>query len=279
MPENSSNNMIRATTIFLFVINIAFGQTSDLKQNNLKDSIASIHEIISSTPVSSEGSAEIISNNITYYNQKGFIEKVVSYRMDTVFSYCAYNYLNDSVLTRQEEYNYDNSIYLTINYTYSSNQSRKADYDRSFQKSYDHQRKSIDIEYEEYYKRLYTYSITQYDHKGYITEEKYYSQNGNPRFTYKYKYDYKYNRVEVKFYNNSGKLSWRKKLKYNTDGFVEQATLFLSNRIARKSTFSYETDNNENWTKCIEKRVLYDNFFADNLDDNTVITSRKINYY
>ncbi len=135
------------------------------------------------------------------------------------------------------------------------------------------------MEYDKYYQNLFTSIICKNDFKGYILEEKYITQNGTLSFKLLYNYDYKYNRVGIKYYNKSGHVSWRKKLKYDSLGNAMESKLYESNRLALVSKFEYEFDMNNNWIKRIETRKLYDNFFADNLNENSHTTIRKIEYY
>ena len=258
-----------------------FSQVDDNLNIALSGKIKSVRETIYSIPSGSkktEGS--VLSDELHIYNLLGYKTKTISYRNDTLFSYTDYLLRGDTILTESNEYNFDNSLYLSVVYTADENGFvTGAEYFRDYQKSYDDERKKIDVEYDKYYQRLFTSIDYKNDFKGYILRSEYLTETGSLYCKYLYKYDYKYNRVETKFYNNKGKLSWRKKMKYNQEGFLKESKLYESNRIARKSEFIYSTDSNGNWVERTEKRQLFDNFFAYNLNDDTIVTIRKIEYY
>lgn len=257
-------------------------QKNDLETSSLKSKVKSIKETKTSISNSTEDKNKqtVLISNLTYYDPEGKKIKVTEYKNGLLFSYMNYIYNQDSVITNVNEYNADNTLYLTI--TYSTNEKgtvTKADYNRLLQKTFDDNRRSIDVEYEKYYQNLFTYVKYKSDFKGNILEESYYTGNNRLSFKYINKYDFKYNKVEIKYYNKSGNLSWRKKLKYNAKGDVTESKFYESNRLALVSKYEYEYDHNSNWTKCTETRKLYDNFFANDLSDNTIITTRTIEYY
>lgn len=257
-------------------------QKTDVVHTDNYGKVKSVRETIysRSNKPGYSGSDSITSDKFITFYPDGKKQKISIYKLGTLFSYTVYNYNEQNVKISCKEYNADNSLYLTI--TFTSNEDgliTKADYDRLSQKSYDDERYSIDVEYDKYYQNLFTNIIFKNDYKGNILEEKYITQNGALSFKILNNYDYKYNRVGIKYYNNSGNVSWRKKLKYDSKGNVIESKLFESNRLALVSKFEYEFDNNNNWIKRIETRILYDNFFADNLNNNTLTTIRKIEYY
>ena len=272
---------------YLFVLigvlfsSAVFSQVDDNLNIALSGKIKSVRETIYSLPAGSEtADRSILSDELHIYNTKGYKTKTISYRNDTLFSYTDYSLQGDTILLESKEYNSDNSLYLSIVYTSDENGFiTNAQYFRDYQKSFDDERKKIDVEYDKYYQRLFTSIDYKNDYKGYVLSSVYSTDKGSLYCKYLHKYDYKYNRVETKYYNNRGKLSWRKKIKYNQDGFILESKLYESNRIARKSEFSYSTDSSGNWIERTEKRQLYDNFFAYNLNDDTVVTIRRIEYY
>lgn len=257
-------------------------QKNDLEKSCLSGEIKSIRETSYSMSNNSESKGEenIISDNLTIYNPDGNKLKTSNYKNGALFSYIVYNYDQQGFITGSNEYNADGSMYLTISYSGDENGNiTKAKYDRILQKTYDADRSSIDVEYDKYYQNLFTNISFENDFKGNILVEKYFSENGRQTFKILNKYDYKYNKVEVKYYNTSGNVSWRKKLKYDVEGNTNEVKLFESNRLALVSKFEYEFDQYDNWTNRIESRKLYDNFFADDLNDNTIISIRKIEYF
>ncbi len=257
-------------------------QVSDTKKDNLSGNVSSIRTTSVSIPTHGVniGKRNEIVNKIVNYDTSGFILKISNYKKGTLFSYSVYDYDINNRLKNIHEYNGDNSLYLTIMYT--SNEDGTiiiANYDRSLQKMYDTERNVVDVEFAQYYKKLFTKVIYTNDFKGYTTKGSYFTADSILSYKYLYEYDYKYNKTSIKYYNSSGNLSWRKRIKYNTDGNAKEIKLFESNRLALTSKFEYKFDQNNNWIKRTETRKLHDNFFADGLNDNTVITTRDIIYY
>lgn len=279
--------MRKAISITLFIvlylsITSIFGQKTDLEKADLNGKVKSVRETVYSIPKSPKGNPvlEIIIDNIHHYNELGNKTKSYYHKGDTLFSYSICNYNDRNELSTINEYNSDGSNYLIINFASDDKGIIvSANYNRKSQKAYDDERKSIDIEYDKYYQQLFTRVIFKNDFKGYVIEATYLTANNKLAYRYTYKYDYKYHLVETKFYNNSGKVSWRKTMKYNSDGNLKASKYFESNRIAQTSTYDLESDQYSNWINCKESRVLHDNFFADGLNDNTIITVRKIEYY
>lgn len=257
-------------------------QKNDLKKSGLIGEVKSVRETTYSVSnkLENKGEENIISDNLTTYGQDGNKLKISNYKDGGLFSYVNNTYDQQGFITESNEYNSDGSLYLTISF-FGDDKGivTKALYNRVLQKSYDDNRSSIDVEYEKYYQNLFTNISYENDFKGNILVEKYFTEEGRQAFKIINKYDYKYNKVEVKYYNSSGNVSWRKKLKYDLEGNTKEIKFFESNRLALVSKFQYEFDQYKNWTYRIETRMLYDNFFADDLNDNTIISIRKIEYY
>lgn len=221
-----------------------------------------------------------ISDKYSLYDTMTNIIKTFQYKNDTLFSYTTFTYNDDNKLIRSDEFNSDGSLYLSITYTIDSKGFiTRATYHRTTQKRYDRERNPVDVEFYKYYKDLFAYITFTNDFKGNVLEKRYFTSDNNLAFSYTFKYDYKYNATEIKYYNSHQSVSWRKKNKYNQDNNLIESTLYLNNRIALRSKFEYVLDYNRNWVKQIEKRKLYDNFYADDISDNTIITIRDIKYY
>jgi hypothetical protein len=279
--------MLRAVRLILIfgVLHISlyiFGQQEYPVTKSFNGKIKSIRETKYSVPKPdiSQNKEFIILDARYHYNKFGNITKSYFYSADTLFSYVQFTYNLSNIIKESVELNPDQTPYLKIKY--SSNDKgivTKESYIRDFQKSYDLQRQSINVEYEKYYNNLFT--IVQYknDVKGNVIEKRHFSNDNRLLFKYLYKYDYKHNLVEIKFYNNSGKLSWRKKMIYSPQNQMTSSKLYKSNRIAQSSKFDYKLDPHENWIECIETRTIYNNFFADDINNNTLITIRKIEYW
>lgn len=267
--------------LFLGVNNVSC-QINDLIRDDLKGKVLSMRETIYQLPDDQNnfGNGNTTSDIVYYYDQSGNRSKTVQYKNGKVFSYTNYVYDNDTVLTEINEYNPDGSLYLAISVECDNNKSiTQAKYNRDFQKSYDDNRKSIDVEYDVYYQNLFTKVVYQNDFKGYVTSAIHLTEDSSLAYSYYYRYDYKYNLTEIKYYNNSGKLSWRETRKYNNDSTLKKTNYYESNRIALSSVYEHEFDNINNWVKRVETRTLHDNFFSDGLTDDQFITVRKITYY
>ncbi len=257
-------------------------QKTDLEKSGIFGKVKSIRETNYSVSNKPENNSQenIVLDNLTSFNLDGDRQKKSEYKDGVLFSYITYKYDHKNVLAGSDEYNADNSLYLSI--SYSSNDKgfvTDAHYNRILQKTYDNDRLSIAVEYDKYYQNLFTHVFYKNDFKGNVLEEKYFTGEGNLSYKLTYKYDYKYNKVEIKYYNKSGNLSWRKKLKYDSKGNKTESKFFESNRLAMVSKYVYEFDQNDNWVKRVEARKLYYNFFATDLNDNSIITIREIEYY
>ncbi|RLD89127.1 MAG: hypothetical protein DRJ09_07140 [Bacteroidetes bacterium] len=244
--------------------------------------IKSNHQTIFSVPKGEKdyNKKYLIFDQITHFNKKGLITQTFQYKSDTLFCYTSYYYDTNNILLSCEEYNSDNSLYLTINYTHNHKGFvTRADYIRSSQKHYDDHRNPVDVEFEKYYKKLYTYIVYINDFMGNVIEAQYYTADNKLSFKYSYRYDFRYNQTEIKYYNNKGSVSWRKKLKYDKEGYLVQYKLYMNNRQALLSKVRYQFDQNNNWINCTETRKRYDNFFAYDVTDNTLFMVRKLDYY
>jgi len=279
--------MQRAIFISLIIflcqgVTLLHGQRNDLDRDDLKGSVLSVRETVYSIPKTAgdSNSGDVISDIIHYYNDSGNRVKTAVYKKDKLFSYSIYSYNKDDIPVSIIEYNPDGSDYLTIDFICDEKGFiTNASYNRDQQKSFDDERKSIDVEYDVYYQNLFTKVEHEYDYKGYELEAVHLTSNDKLAFKFYYSYDYKYNLIETKYYNNSGTLSWRKKMKYDTDGMLVRCRYYESNRIALTSVYDHEIDQSNNWVKRIETRSLHDNFFSEGLNDNTIITFRNIEYY
>ena len=279
--------MYKATLITLMILvyhssTSLYCQIRDLEKENINGNISSIRYSSYSMPKNSEHKNNniAISDIIYHYNDSGNISKSYHYKHNSLFSFRKYSYKNQVEVISVIEYNKDQSVYLTIDYSSDDHGFvTLANYQRDSQKHYDNNRSSVDVEFDTYYQQLFTTVVYKNDFKGFVLEEVYYTQNKELAYKLTHKYDYKYNRVETKYYNNSGKVSWRKKMKYNLDGNMIECKYYESNRIALTSSYSYELDQYNNWVNRKEFKTLHDNFFADQLDDNTIITSRVIEYF
>jgi len=244
--------------------------------------IKSIHQTIFSIPKDKKiyNDEHLIFDQISHFNKVGLVTQTFQYKSDTLFSYTNYYYDTNNVLISSKEYNSNNSPYLIIHFTHDKKGFiTRADYIRSIQKLFDDHRNPVEVEFEKYYQKLYTYIIYLNDFMGNVVEAQYYTADHKLSYKYTYRYDFRYNQTEIKYYNNKGSVSWRKKLKYNKERHLVQYKLYMNNRQALLSKLNYQFDQHNNWVNRTETRQHYDNFFAYDVSDNTFITVRKIDYY
>ena len=273
---------------FIFLLGLlqsfsfSYFQITDLEKKGIIGKASSIKKIIYSESSKAENKRKetVVFDNLTTYNTDGNRQITSEFKDGILFSHTIYNYNEHGILIGCDEYNTNNSLYLSISYlTDDKGFITEAKYNRILQKTYDNDRFSIDVEYDKYYQNLFTLISYKNDFKGYVLKEEYFNPDSSVSFMLNYKYDYKHNKVEIKYYNKNGTLSWRSKLKYDSKSNKKESKLFKSNRLALLSKFTYEFDQNGNWVKRIETRHLYDNFFGQDLDNNTYTTIRKIEYY
>ncbi len=283
--KNSLKNVLCVNAIPLLiamVLAILNPQTNIQKNTDDRVQIKSKHTKIYIFP---KGEKEYyqghkIFDKLQKYNTKGLVTQSFQYKDDTLFSYINYYYDTSNLLLESKEFNSDNTLYLSIKYTHNKKGFvTRADYLRNTQKQYDDHRNPVEVEFEKYYKNLFTYIVYVNDFMGNVLEKRYYTDDDRLSFKYTFKYDFRYNKIEIKFYNNKGSVSWRKKMKYNKEGLLTQYKLYMNNRPALLSKFRYQLDSNKNWIKRVETRKLYNNFFAYDIKDNTIVTENEIEYY
>jgi hypothetical protein len=274
--------------VFIPLLLLLFGSFTFIGNSNQSPETESItrikriHRTIFSVPKGEKvyDNHNLIFDQLSQFNKNGLINQTIQYKGDTLFSFTDFYYDTSNLLLSSKEYNSDNTLYLTINYTHDKKGFiTRADYIRTNQKLFDNHRNPVEVEFEKYYQNLYTYIIYINDFMGNVLEKQYYTADHRLSFKYTYKYDFRYNKTEIKYYNNKGSVSWRKKIKYNKEGLMTQYILYMNNRPAMLSKFKYLYDNFHSWVKRTESRKLYNNFFAYEVKDNTLITQREIEYY
>lgn len=280
--------LTKHSKVFVPLLLLLFCSFTYIRNNNQTPetesvtTIKRIHQTIFSLPKGDKvyDTSNLIFDETLQFNKKGLINQAVQNKSGTLFSYTHFHYDTSNFLLNSKEYNSDNTLYLTINYTHDKKGFiTRADYIRTNQKLFDDHRNPVEVEFEKYYQNLYTYIIYINDFMGNVIEKRYYTADNKLSFKYTYRYDFRYNKTEIKYYNNKGSVSWRKKIKYNKEGLMTQYILYMNNRPALLSTFRYLYDNYHNWVKRTESRKLYNNFFAYEVKDNTLITQREIEYY
>jgi hypothetical protein len=255
---------------------------SDLEKKGLKDTVRSVREIVHSIPVEDKllEFDKITSDELSFFNSSGFeLEKYI-YKDGMLFSTIKNEYDQNNNKTFSKDYTSKGELYLLISYlTDDIAHTVEATYDRTSQKKFDHNRNPIEIEFEKYYQNLYTKILYKYNHLGTLLFQKYYKPDGSLSGKYEFRYDYRGNKSSVKYFSTEVKLSWEKKYTYNDKGDPEICKYFVKNRLASISTFVYEYDDKDNWTKRTEIKDIKENFFTQDLDGNTIVTTRDLEYF
>nr|NQU90264.1 hypothetical protein [Bacteroidota bacterium] len=259
-----------------------FGSKNDLEKEGLSDTVRSLKEIVYSVSSGFDNMQydQIISDQYTFYNTDGNKLETYTYKEGLLFSVVKYEYDENNHKSCSKDFTANGELYLPV--TYSTNQKgfiTEAIYDRSLQKMFDDKRNPIDVEYEKYYQNLYTKIVYQNSYNGNVQTEAYFKPDGDLSGKYVYGYDFRRVKISAKYYNSERKLSWKKKFTYNSRGDVEVCKLIISHRLAMTSTFEYEYDDKGNWTKRVENKVIEESILTQDLDGNTTITLREIEYY
>ncbi len=255
---------------------------NDLARKDLYGNVKSMEQwiyIMQSHDTSVEFDS-LLSHSLTHFNDKGFIEELARYDKNELLSIEKFTYDSAYNLLESNEYNTDGSLFLHITYKLDRyGFVNEMIFDRSLQKHYDHSRNLIDMEFERYYRELYSRIAYVNDHMGNIIEEEYFRPDGSSSHKLMHDYDYRGNLTETKFYNNNGRNSWKRIYKYKRNSVPFQSKLFISNRLAMISDFAYEFDREGNWMRKTEIRTLEDNILTQDLEDGSILIIRKFTYY
>ncbi|MDZ7743758.1 MAG: hypothetical protein U5Q03_18995 [Bacteroidota bacterium] len=270
--------------LFLHLSPDCFAQhKNDLARNDLYGRVKSMEQWIYVAGHEENATRKydsLISHSITYFNDKSFIEEVFRFDNDQLISIEKFVYDTAFNLLESNEYNTDGSLFLHIDYhTDRFGYVDELIFDRSLQKHYNHSRNLIDVEFEKYYRDLYSRISYVNDHMGNIVEEEYFRPGGSASHKLMHDYDYRGNRVETKFYNSKGGVSWKRIFKYKRKNVPFQAKLFKSNRLAIRSDYTYEFDSKGNWVRKTEARTLEDNILTQDLKDSSILIIREFEYY
>lgn len=280
--DNNKQMKRQITLVLLAILFCAFHTNnkppSHLDQMKFKGSIKSVLEVVK--VIDSDADNKLVFTTISTFANSGMLYEIKELKNHKLFSKKIYTYSINNELLGYIDYNSDGSIYLKVTYDFNEKGFITAEhFDRSNQKMYNKERQKIDVEYEKIYQNLFTEIVYKCDFKGYKIEEKYLKPDGSLSHKFTYKYDYKYNLLELKQYNSSGKSIKRIKYRYNSNGDTEESKTFFSNRLALTSTFSYEYDSFNNWTKKHERRQVEENIFTEDISRDDVLTERIIKYY
>ena len=105
-------------TGLLLSFSYSFCQQTDIDKLHLSGNISDVRETTYSVLKGQEnnGNENIISDTYTVFNDVGNKLKTSAYKDGKLFTYIIYSYDQKGVITESNEYNADQSLYLTITY-------------------------------------------------------------------------------------------------------------------------------------------------------------------
>lgn len=272
----------QAALTFLIVVLTAFNSLvipqSNLKHLHLNGNVRTLSESVSIA--SDTLKTQLLSNTISLFSKSGMLVEKRILKNNQLFSKVVYTYSIDDEILSFIDYNADGSVYHNVTCNCDDHGFLVGEYyERSSQKSYNEDREKIDFRYDEVYEKIFTAVIIKNDYKGYKLQEKFLNPNETLSHRKTYNYDFKYNLTEMRTYNSSNNLQKRYKNKYNRTGDLIKSKLFISNRLAVTSTYSYEHDAFGNWVKQIETKKVEENIYTQDISSETLTSERIITYY
>jgi hypothetical protein len=263
--------------VLLAVFSSSVIPQSNLKQMHLNGSIRTLTETISFT---NDTLNQPLSSTFSRFTKSGMLVEKRILKNNKLFSKTIFEYSLDDEMLGFTDYNADGSVYFKVKCDCDDNGFVVSEqYDRSFQEKYNENRQVIDFRYDEIYEKIFITVIIKNDFKGYKLEEKFLNPNGTLSHRRVYKYDFKYNLTETKTYNSSNNLQKKYKNKYTRTDDLIKSKLFISNRLAVTSAYSYEFDLIGNWVKRIETREVEENIYTEDISRETFVSKRTIEYY
>lgn len=248
----------------------------------LKNHVKSIHEVTSESINNNDGTitSEITSEIMAEFDTEEKLIKISVFRNGAIYSTLTYFYDSINVPKNAIDRNTDGSIYLSIEYRIDENGFVNEEiYNRDAQKSFDNERKTIEVEFFKYYNNLFTKLVIKNDFTGRVLEQTFIKYNGELSFKYRHEYDYKGNCTTTKYFNANGSLSWQTKFQYDNHNRLKIKKLFKNNYLAQTTNYTYEMDGNENWIERKGTAKVVNNIFGQLLQNKTEITLRTINYF
>lgn len=214
------------------------------------------------------------------FNREGYETESKYYQYDTLLYSREYILGTDGIPLRMKQYNKNGRLHLVIDFKYdSTGRKTEAHYRYLDQSQYFAENKYSELLEEVFDMRLFTTVKYTYNFDGLLTDEEFYYDDGQLMFKNLYRYDYKENLSELVHFNALEHTSWYKKFQYDRNGLLTESNLFVSNRIAVESTYTYTFDEQGNWTTQTEVRKVHRNILTENIDEGPFVTERTIVYY
>lgn len=275
---------IRMVLFLVFTILSAASSTAqnDLLSMDLIDSVESVREIeYSASDGSGMSRGQIISSDrFISFDPAGNMTETLVYKKGRLFSTLVYEYDENGRNTGYKEFDAENRLYLVVKYDYTDDGKLMREvYDRSYQKTFDDHRNEIDVEYDKYYKNLYTTVEYEYNILGLVTRKSYLKPDGSPDFAYEFGYSIKRYVNRRTYINGKGEVSWYEKISNDVLGRPVDVKKFESSRLFSNTTIEYENDGRNNWITRREITEIPANVFGDPSRTSSEITIRDIEYY
>ena len=267
---------------FLIGFTIPPHTINDLQKLGLKGSVKNLIE--TKYKAVKQGDQLLKDTAIIYrsmkFNKEGYETESKYHQNGELFYSQEYIFGSQGEPLRMKQYDKNGKLHLAVDFQYDTNgRKSNAKYRYLDQSQYYAEDRHSEMLVEVYDMKLFTDVRYTYNFDGLLTDEEYYYDNGALMYKNLYRYDYKGNRSETVHFNAFERTSWLKKFKYDRDGRLIKSSLYISNRIAVESTFTYSFDSIGNWVNRTEEREVHKNILTEHIEEGPYITERVIVYY
>jgi hypothetical protein len=260
-------------------------QRTDIDIRGLKGSIRSIMETKYAVVEDESSDSAIVKDTVIYqrqvlYNEFGFETAMHHYMNGVEVASQAYEFGAGGRKIALNKYDGNGTHFLRITYTYDEKgYCIGGVYDWLQKGIYNAISDKEELGIEDIDENLVMKVVYENNFRGLRMEERFLNMSGDITYRNTFRYDYLDKKVEMTYYRASGRVSWRTKYKYDRYGDLDQMRLFKDNRTAIESNFDYEYDSTGNWTSRYEHRRLVKNIMTAHLKGGNTITERTIEYY
>jgi hypothetical protein len=250
---------------------------SDLEKMKLKGEVSSlmITRYLVPRDDHSDMKDTLLSQEQIFFDKEGQVYERVAYENGVASVVSKYLFDSAGRQLLQRDYDLEGNLLMSVKYMLNEKGFRvKAIFDWP-----DYYEGDDDFGFEVSEEHPYSFIVYRNDYRGYCTEERYLRPDNSLYCRYENMYDFRGNKSEMNYFNSNNKHTWRKTYKYNVDNYVQLSRMYKDNRVVVMSDFSYEYDEEGNWTTRKEYRKLYYNIYTSLIDKGDVLTKRKISYY
>ena len=222
----------------------------------------------------------VLFQELTYFDIDGFETESAIFKdgKEYLTSRYEFNYLGRQSVSNQ--YLADGRLNLNIEYLYNSDTLRsEAIYHWSDDRIVEGICEEFDYRYDILVNELFSRVIYKYEYRGYCTGETYLKPDSSVSFNITSKYDFRGNQLESAYFRGNGGLAWMTKYTYDRYDHLIESRVFKDNRIAVKSTYTYQFDDKKNWLSRLENREVFVNILTAGLEQSDILTERIIEYY